>query len=219
MRKKLYLVSMIVLLGIFLLPILLTAESFAAQKFQVLIYKDSGYQGDWAPVRCECGQYNADLNRCELLKYEAFAPVGGINWYNAKLACSNLGGHLVTISSEEENQRVTELQVAVGGNGIWIGLTDAAREGSWVWITGEPVTYTNWWKGQPDDCWGIEDCAHIEPVGEIFCIWRWNDLNCGATARLSGYPFGYVCEYDVPGDPCPEGYTYVREGTRGLCVY
>ena len=38
-----------VIARILLLLMLLTAGSYAAQKYQVLIYKDPGYQGDWAP--------------------------------------------------------------------------------------------------------------------------------------------------------------------------
>jgi len=209
-----------VIARVLLLLMLLTAGSFAAQKFQVLIYKDPGYQGDWAPDRCEYGQYNADLNRCELVKYEAFAPAQGIDWHSAESACLDLGGHLVAISSQQEDQRVTELQAAAGGDPVWIGLNDLDQEGSWEWTTGEPVTYTNWAPGEPNDADG-EDCVHVEGAAHPVHAWRWNDLSCHRSTRdypSGDYPLGYICEYDVPGDPCPEGYTYVREGTRGLCV-
>jgi len=209
-----------VIARVLLLLMLLTAGSFAAQKFQVLIYKDPGYQGDWAPDRCEYGQYNADLNRCELVKYEAFAPAQGIDWHSAESACSDLGGHLVAISSQQEDQRVTELQAAVGGNPVWIGLNDLDQESSWEWTTGEPVTYTNWAPGQPDNhC--DEDCVQKRRQVHPTQAFQWNDLDCEETSIDAvgySYPLGYICEYDVPGDPCPEGYTYVREGNRGLCV-
>lgn len=49
----------------------------------------------------------------------------------------------------------------------WIGLTDHANEGEWVWTSGEPVTYTNWGPHEPKDTdWGDEDFVLIEYSGE-----------------------------------------------------
>jgi len=41
---------------------------------------------------------------------------------------------------------------------LWIGFTDQASEGTWEWISGEAVTYTNWASGEPNDANG-EDYA------------------------------------------------------------
>jgi len=41
---------------------------------------------------------------------------------------------------------------------LWIGFTDQASEGTWEWISGEAVTYTNWASGEPKDANG-EDYA------------------------------------------------------------
>ncbi len=51
------------------------------------------------------------------------------------------GAYLVSINDEAEEvwiQGVFEL------DSFWIGLSDVAEEGQWVWHSGEPVTYTNW---------------------------------------------------------------------------
>ncbi len=42
----------------------------------------------------------------------------------------------------------------------WLGMADFAEEGVWIWQHSyQPVEYTNWVSGQPDDRDGHEDCA------------------------------------------------------------
>ncbi|MBI1176110.1 VPDSG-CTERM sorting domain-containing protein [bacterium] len=65
---------------------------------------------------------------------------------------------------------------------LWIGLTDQAQEGNWsVWTSGEPVTYTNWSPGEPNDYQpaGGEDYAAMNWFGAGL----WNDLDSGRTLR------------------------------------
>ncbi len=100
-----------------------------------------------------------------------------INATTAASYASNLGGHLVTINTQGENDWI---------NGkvdeVWIGYNDAASEGNFVWITGESIGYTNWISGQPDDYYG-EDYTVMTSNG------YWNDLNVSATRR-------YVVEFE-----------------------
>ena len=81
--------------------------------------------------------------------------------------CATLGGHLATISSAEENTYLTSL-ISVG---TWIGLNDLAVEGTFVWVTGEPVVYTNWDSGEPNNngAFGNEDYVELLTNG------TWND--------------------------------------------
>jgi len=97
-----------------------------------------------------------------------YVSTSRMTWQDAKLLCQEKGGHLVTISDAAENNFVYQNTSAAS----WIGLTDEAQEGVWQWITGEPVSYTNWLPGEPNNSGNYEDYAHIrhrEPFD------RWND--------------------------------------------
>ena len=60
---------------------------------------------------------------------------------DAKDRAAAEGAHLVTINDEAEQKWLLGF---FGNHLYWIGLSDAEKEGEWVWQNGEPVTYTNW---------------------------------------------------------------------------
>jgi len=100
-------------------------------------------------------------------------------WSQAEMEATVLGGHLATIRNNAENDWVYDTfgsHVQSGTLGLWIGLNDIAVEGNFVWSSGEPVIYTNWDVGQPDNMDGSEDCAHIwlDPVRGLR---KWNDYH------------------------------------------
>lgn len=100
-------------------------------------------------------------------------------WADVIQQCNQQGGHLVTISSQEENDFVDPMYV----NHIWLGLTDEASEGNWVWENGEPVIYTNWADGEPNNYGTGEDYCLMRPDG------TWGDY----TTQWSNK---YVLEFD-----------------------
>ena len=93
-----------------------------------------------------------------------YRSTSSMTWTNARAACDNMGGHLVTITSAAENTFVFNTWPSG-----WIGFTDEVTEGQWRWVTGETVTYTNWNGGEPNNA-GNEDYAQFVSGG------RWNDL-------------------------------------------
>lgn len=74
-------------------------------------------------------------------------------WLDAEAAAIELGGHLATIDDDAENTFVAgRFGALTEGRNLWIGLTDQAVEGTFVWTSGTPVSFTNWLGGEPNDC-------------------------------------------------------------------
>lgn len=125
--------------------------------------------------------------------YQAYDT--SMTWYEAKSYCETLGGHLVTITSEAENNFVFDLIVDNSRNYYWIGATDEKIEGQWEWITGEAFQYSN-----TSDCWADnaaerEDHAAILRLNLSGNAGEWNDFT-GSCAYDSTRQFGFVCEWE-----------------------
>jgi hypothetical protein len=93
-----------------------------------------------------------------------YRSTSSMTWTNARTACANMGGHLVTITSAAENTFVYNTWPSG-----WIGLTDEVTEGVWKWVTNEAVSFTYWNGGEPNNA-GNEDYVQFVNGG------RWNDL-------------------------------------------
>jgi len=105
-------------------------------------------------------------------------------WHNAKADCEARGGHLATMSDATEDTFVYNLG---GQQRIWFGFTDEGHEGTWVWITGEPVTYTNWYSGEPNNTNGNEHYTE-------YITSQWNDVPASSNKA-------YVCEFETNEPP------------------
>ena len=96
-------------------------------------------------------------------------------WTFCQSQAETLGGDLVTINDAAENDWV---YTQFGGTNrpLWIGFTDQASEGNFAWISGEPVTYTHWSAGEPNDNGG-EDYAYIVEANPALPLTpgHWND--------------------------------------------
>ncbi len=104
-------------------------------------------------------------------------------WHEARDYCATRGGHLVTIQTPSENRFVYELATENVQMGTWLGATDEAQEGIWVWVTGEPANYWNWgeyWNYSGKD--GTEDFLafdgwdkiwYDQPDGDKYFVCEW----------------------------------------------
>lgn len=101
------------------------------------------------------------------------------NYLQAILGCVNMGATLVSIESQADQDAVFALTGSTGG---WIGLTDFLNEGTFSWVDGSPVSYTNWRSNAPNNGNNNQHCTQIRPNdGE------WDDVICDKNQQ-------YVCQ-------------------------
>jgi len=97
-----------------------------------------------------------------------------MSWQAAEDLARSLGGHLVVVNSIAEN---TWIQQNYSGYGtVWIGLTDQEVEGTFKWVDGTPLKFTNWSSGEPNDASG-------EDFGTMLTGGTWNDNKTSASFR------------------------------------
>ena len=150
--------------------------------------------------------------------YYEYIPAVGITWTAARDAAElrtfyGLQGYLATLTNNDEADLLGKQSSGAG----WIGASDAAVEGEWLWVTGPeagnqfwtgtqtgaetaPYFYANWNNGEPNNS-GNEDYAHINAPGTGF-DGSWNDLSNTGAGSGNYQPKGYLVEYGgMPGDP------------------
>ena len=116
-----------------------------------------------------------------------------LTWNQAYKFCERKGGHLITVSSKEENDFVIEL-TKDSNNSLWIGGKTQDYK-TWYWITGETFHYQNWSEGEPNNYGGSQDAIKLYRTG------KWDDEGVSGT-------YSFVCEYDNEIDASKYTPTY-----------
>nr|XP_015193405.1 PREDICTED: CD209 antigen-like protein E [Lepisosteus oculatus] len=109
---------------------------------------------------------------------------GRLSWRDSQADCRSQGADLVVIDSRLEQLFISRQSK---GGSYWIGLSDAASEGTWLWVNGARETGGYWMPRQPDNHRGREDCAMIASRA----VRNWNDEECGRT-------LSWICEAESP---------------------
>ncbi len=76
-----------------------------------------------------------------------------LTWPEAKARAESLNGHLATITTTNEDEFIrTSFArfITVKNSAFWIGLAREDSASGWRWVTGEPFSYSNWGKGEPN---------------------------------------------------------------------
>ena len=72
-----------------------------------------------------------------------------MKYERAKRVCKRHNGIIVEPIDQEKNDEMIAFARSKGIDTFWIGLTDRAVEGVWVWAVNGQVSWTNWGPGQP----------------------------------------------------------------------
>jgi hypothetical protein len=104
------------------------------------------------------------------------------NFAASEFDCVAQGGHLVSIHDQATQDEVRDTAYSLMPVNWWIGLSDNALEGTFVWSDNTPFGYDAWAGGEPNNSGGDENCGHLwDAAGG-----EWNDIQCAVNMP-------YVC--------------------------
>ncbi|MDA0946409.1 MAG: FISUMP domain-containing protein [Bacteroidetes bacterium] len=138
-------------------------------------------------------------------------------WEDAQNLAQSIGGHLATFHDEGEyNDLFNALSTS---DYAWIGLVQEPGStepgGGWGWLTGEPLTFTDWNSNEPN-----QNAGMAEDVGAIWVTkGGWNDTPlCAGEGTLT-----FIVELtanEVLGctDPSACNYNPAATADAGNCV-
>jgi hypothetical protein len=134
---------------------------------------------------------------------------GTFTWTQARTNAESRGGYLATFTSQAEWDLA---RTVVGERSLWIGGYQGASRvepaGGWLWVTGEPWSFTAWGPGEPNNA-GPEDFAHLIYTPLVNAS-TWNDAPDNFY-----HPQGYLLE--SPSNAITAlTFTVVVPPTKGL---
>jgi hypothetical protein len=142
----------------------------ANEQFSVSVFSDSGLNQQIGTTSSVLIDEAGPAIRGNSL----YRIVAGSSWTLAEANALTLGGHLTTISSQEENEFIYRSFMEQGNEYAWIGLNDKAVEGQFTWIDGASLTYQNWYsETQTAEAQLIEDevCMGLTNPDNVRGLW------------------------------------------------
>ena len=125
-------------------------------------------------------------------------------WEEASARCQAMGGHLATVTSQDEEDLLIAMAESAGLKYVWLGGYTSYDDAGNVfahWVTGEDFTYSDWCVDEPSrvDKDGTPEWYlmlwNIESLGG----WNWNDQRNDPASVAKGMisTMGYICEFEV----------------------
>ncbi|KAM8835208.1 galactose-specific lectin nattectin-like [Synchiropus picturatus] len=84
-------------------------------------------------------------------------------WADAEHFCLGQGGNLASIHNNLEHQFVRRLIKSASGRDdkVYVGGHDRYKEGKWSWSDGKNFVFPGWYRGEPNNNGGNEDCMEL----------------------------------------------------------
>ncbi|XP_005754942.1 hepatic lectin-like [Pundamilia nyererei] len=108
------------------------------------------------------------------------------SWTKSRDDCIAKGGDLVKIDSREEQEFLWKKVRRImkdHEDKFWIGLTDLAEQGRWLWVDGSPLNESlSYWNYTEPDNWGEDDCVMMGEKSHGY-LKSWSDTFCEVSRR------------------------------------
>ena len=109
-----------------------------------------------------------------------------------EIARQDFNAHLATINDQAELDFLAE---GISQFYVGFGLNDTEVEGELAYFSGQPVTFTNFYQGEPNDYLNNED---------FFVLYNWEDVAFGwndvsDTTEIAGFPIYQLVEVEPAG--------------------
>jgi len=101
------------------------------------------------------------------------------SWAEAQSVCHNEGGELVKVDTKQVNDWLANQKL----KDLWIDAFDKGHEGKWTTSDGRAAMGDFWYKGEPNNLYGQQDCAVVNFINPG----KWDDQACIG-------PNSFVCQ-------------------------
>ncbi|MDO4553418.1 MAG: protein kinase [Bacillota bacterium] len=118
---------------------------------------------------------------------------GNMSWEDANIYCTARGGHLASITSRSEEEKIIALLEEEGLSAVWLGANNRNSARGFEWVTGERFSYAAWGLNEPNDTDGVE---HYLMLMKRDGVWVWNDSRDDGLDNFIQEQVGFVCEWD-----------------------
>jgi len=130
-------------------------------------------------------------------KYELF--MADVTWEQARDLCEQKGGHLATVRTQEQLDRIIDLAQQNGATFVWLGAY-RNDSGQWYYVTGDALDFTVWDTGEPSakDGDGTPENYLLLWYRARVDRWAYNDMRNDPISVARNYrgKLCYVCQYD-----------------------
>lgn len=117
-----------------------------------------------------------------------------MTWDEARVYCESRGGHLATITSQQQMDTIIALLEESNLETVWLGANNYTSSGGFQWVNGEPFEFAAWGVGEPNNQNGQEHYLMMYDKDDQG--WVWNDSVANGTAAFDSMHCGFVCQWD-----------------------